>query len=111
MDNSPLVKRPLLVTLSCALLFSFGLIVIVYTFTGVLATYGKFYSAINVLFIIIMFAGLSGVWSMEKWGVWTYLAILVLKFGVDIWIDAFKWWELLLILPLILFFRCFKLMK
>jgi hypothetical protein len=101
----------MLVTISCTLLFSFGLFVITYTFTGAFAGYGLYYSGVNVLFIIIMFAALSGIWSMEKWGVWIYLVILVLKFGLDLLVSAFGWWELSLLVPLFVFLWYFKVMK
>src|SRR4029453_11292690 len=111
MDRSSSTRRPLLVTIASALLFSAGLFLIVYTFTGVFAGYGRFYSAVNVLLIIIMFAALSGIWSMEKWGVWLYVAIVVLKLALDILVKAFGWPELLSIIPMIVFLWYFKLMK
>ncbi len=111
MSNSPPVNRPLPVTISCVLLYAAGLFVIIYTFTGVFAKHGLFYSGANVLFIIIMFAALSGIWSLEKWGVWIFLTILILKLGMDLWVRAFRWWELLLIIPLVLFLGYIGKMK
>jgi hypothetical protein len=111
MENPSLIKRPLLVTISCALLFAGGLSVILYTFTGAFAPYGTFYPGVNVLFIIVMFAALSGIWSMEKWGVWIFLVILILKMGLDLWVKAFDWLELISLIPLIIFLGYVRGMK
>ena len=85
-------------------LFAIGLFTVLYTFTGAYAPYGLYYSAANVLLIIIMFAGLAGLWSMEKWGLWVFLVFVVLKLVLDIWTGAFHYAELLLIVAAIIFF-------
>jgi hypothetical protein len=97
------VPRPLVVTWLCILLFAAGIINIIYSFTGAFAGYGVLYSAANVLLIIIFFAALSGIWAMEKWGVTLFSVLLGLKFGLDLFVKAFHWWELTLLIILVVF--------
>lgn len=85
-------------------LFAIGLFTVIYTFTGAYAPYGLYYSAANVLLIIFMFAGLAGLWSMEKWGLWLFLVFVVLKLALDIWTGAFQYAELFLVVAAIVFF-------
>jgi hypothetical protein len=85
-------------------LFVLGLLQVIYAFTGAFAVYGIYYPAANVLLIILMFAALAGLSSMEKWGLWLFLTFTVLKLVLDIWTGAFHYAELLLILPVFLFF-------
>jgi hypothetical protein len=59
---------------------------------------------VNVFLIILLFTALSGIWSKEKWGLWMFPAILMLKFGLDLFSGAFHPAELLLILPVLFFF-------
>jgi len=105
------VERPLLVTVFCSLLFAAGLFTIVYTFTGVFAPYGVYYSAVNTFIMVIMFAALSGVWVMERWGVYLFAVLVLVKFGIDFYSGAFSWWELLLLIPVIIFFSFLRKMK
>jgi hypothetical protein len=46
-----------------------------------------------------MFAAISGIWSMEKWGVYLFCGIVALKFGLDWYTGAFHYAALLLLLP------------
>jgi hypothetical protein len=85
-------------------LFGLGLFNVAYTFTGVYAPYGNYYSALNVFLIILLFTALSGIWSREKWGLWMFPAVLLLKIGIDLYAGAFHMAELLLILPVLFFF-------
>ena len=104
------IQRPLLVTWLCVILFAAGIFNIIYSFTGVFAAYGLLYSAANVLLIVILFAGLSGVWSMEKWGVILFSIVISLKLALDLILGAFHWWQLLLIIPVIYFWLNYKKM-
>jgi hypothetical protein len=93
------INRPVPVTIFCSLILVLGLFNIVYTFTGVYAPYGLLYSAAHTLLTIVLFAAISGIWSMEKWGVYLFLAIVAMKFGLDLYTGAFHYAELLLLLP------------
>lgn len=86
-----------------SILFALGLFNVIYAFTGAYAPFGIYYPAINVFLIIIMFAALAGLWSMEKWGLWLFLVFVVLKLMLDIWTNAFQFAELLLLIPAALF--------
>jgi hypothetical protein len=110
-DKSPPVLRPKLISITSSLLFAAGLFSIVYTFTGAYAQYGPYYSAINTLIIVLIFAALSGVWSMEKWGAYLFTILIIIKCSFDLYIGAFIWWELLLLIPVIIFFSQIKKMN
>ena len=94
------VNRPSLVTAVCIILFVTGLLSIVFSFFGEYAKFGVLYSALNMLLTVTIFASLSGVWEMERWGVWLFSALIVVKFGVDVFFHAFSIWELLLLVPI-----------
>ena len=94
------VNRPIWVTAVCTSLFVAGLLSIVFAFFGEYAKFGVLYSALNMLLTVTIFASLSGVWEMERWGVWLFSALIVVKFGVDVFFHAFSIWELLLLVPI-----------
>jgi hypothetical protein len=96
-------QRPLILTGIISILFALGLFNVIYAFTGAFAPYGIYYPAANVFLIILMFAALAGLWSMEKWGLWLFLIFVGLKLILDIWTNAFHYAELLLLLPAALF--------
>lgn len=105
------VPRPLMITIVCSLLFATGVFNIIYTFTGVYAPYGVYYSAINTFIIVIIFAALSGVWVMEKWGVNLFTLLVIVKAAVDLYSGAFSWWEYGLLIPVIVFISYRKQMN
>jgi len=96
-------QRPLILTVIISSLFALGLFNVIYAFTGAFAPFGIYYPAANVFLIILMFAALAGLWSMEKWGLWLFLVFVGLKLILDIWTDAFHYAELLLLIPAYLF--------
>jgi len=99
-------QRPALMTGIISTLFVLGILTVIYAFTGAYAPFGIYYPAANVFLIILMFAGLSGLWSMEKWGLWLFLVFVVLKLILDLWTGAFQYAELILVVAaLVLFFR------
>jgi hypothetical protein len=95
--------RPAVMTVIISILFAAGLFNVIYAFTGAYAPYGIYYPAANVFLIILMFAALAGLWSMEKWGLWMFLAFVVMKLTLDIWTGAFQYAELVLLIPAALF--------
>ena len=102
------VNRPFVIAAVCTILFVAGLLSIVFAFFGEYAKYGVLYSAINMLLTVTIFAALSGVWEMEKWGVKLFAALIVVKLGFDVFYHAFNFWELLLLLPIGVFVYCIK---
>ena len=102
-DKPQPVIRPRLITAICSILFAAGIFSIIYTFTGAFAPYGVYYSAVNAVIIVIMFAALSGIWVMEKWGVYLFVLLTPIKCGLDLYSGAFTYWELLLLIPVIVF--------
>ena len=91
--------RPAAVTVSSIVMLVLGVFNVIYSFTGIYAPFGLLYTAFHTILTVVMFAGVSGIWSMEKWGFYVFLASIVLKFGLDIYSDAFSWWTLLLLIP------------
>ena len=90
-----------------SVLFLSGLSGILYTFTGAHAEHGMFYPAVNTLLWVLAFVALSLAWELDRWGVYLFGAVVVLKLGLGLWSGAFRWWDLLLLLPLgyFVFFR------
>ena len=109
--KSIVVPRPLAVTWVCIFLFTAGIANIIYSFTGAFAGYGVLYSAANVLLIVVSFAALSGIWAMEKWGITLFTVLVTLKLGLDFYAGAFRWWQLALIVPLVVFWMYRPKMK
>ena len=105
------VARPGIITALCSALLAAGTFNIIYTFTGIYAPYGLFYSAAHTLLTVVIFAAVSGIWTMEKWGVYVFLACLAIKFCLDFYTGAFKYWELVLLVPAIVFIMHVKRMK
>ncbi len=105
------VNRPGIITAFSSLLLTAGIFNIIYTFTGVYAPYGLLYSAAHTLITIIIFASVAGIWSMEKWGVYVFLGCLAVKLGLDLYTGAFNWWELVLLIPAVIFIANLKKMK
>ncbi len=97
--------RPTLVTVTVYLLFAAGLFQIIYSFTGATATFGRFYPAIQVLLVILSFVALTGILSMEKWGVWLFLATLAARVLIDFRVGAVHPASLLLLVPAAIFIR------
>ncbi|WP_336516175.1 hypothetical protein [Pollutibacter soli] len=110
-NNSTSFLRPKWITWTCIAFWTAGLIYIIMAFAGYFATFGLFYSAVNLLLVVILFAALSGVWSMEKWGVILFAIILALKIGYDLFSKAFQYWELVLLVPVIMLLLQYKKMK
>lgn len=98
-------SRPLVVTVMAYLLYAAGLVYIVYSFTGFTAEYGRFYPAAQVVLMLVMFAALAGVLSMEKWGAWLFLAAIAARVLLDFQVGAVHPSSLLLLLPAAVFIR------
>ncbi|MBY0476517.1 MAG: hypothetical protein K2Q24_02640 [Chitinophagaceae bacterium] len=106
--------RPFLITILCSLLFAYGLWEIVYSFTGNIVLKGgvdTLYPAINALMMVFAFVGLSGVWSMEKWGPVSFVIVITLKLLVDAMFSHFSWWYAMGYIPAVLFLLALPKMK
>jgi hypothetical protein len=98
-------SRPLAVTIMAYLLYAGGLAYIVFSFTGYTAAYGRFYPAAQVLIMLVMFAALAGVMSMEKWGAWLFLVAIAARVLLDFQVGAVHPASLLLLVPAAVFIR------
>lgn len=103
--------RPTAITVTLFGMALLGLSAIIYSFTGALAPFGLLYPAANMLIIVGMFASFAGIGSMERWGIWLFLVMLALKFGLDLYTGAFRAWELTLLLPAGIFLAHLKRMR
>jgi hypothetical protein len=97
------IDRPAWLPWATGLLYAAGLFQLVYMFTGAYAPYGNLYPAAVALLTVVMFAGLSGIGNMEKWGVWVFTAGVMVKLGIDLATGAWHWPMLVLLLPVIVF--------
>ena len=104
-------RQPLWMKILVALLFVVGLLHLAYMFTGIYAPYGNFYPAAMALLTVAGFAGLSGVMSAEKWGVWVFGVAIVLMLAVATYSGSLGWGHLLLVLPVLVFFFRLKSMS
>lgn len=111
MSDSKTIQRPLLVNLTMYLLAAAGLFNIVYSFTGVYAPYGLFYPAANMLITVGMFASFAGIGSMEKWGLYVFLAMVALKWVLDLYTGAFGAVDMALLVPTAIFLSQYRKMK
>jgi hypothetical protein len=57
------------------------------------------------LLIIVIFAALSGILSMEKWGAWLFLAAVGMRLLLEFWVGAVHPASLLLLVPAAIFIR------
>lgn len=107
-------KRPQLITILCAILFTYGLWEIVYSFTGNIVLKGgvdTLYPAVNALMVVFSFVGLSGVWTMEKWGPISFVIVVTLKLLTDAIFGHFNWLFLLGYIPAIIFLLALPKMR
>lgn len=104
-------QRPMAVSLTLYILAFAGVFNIIYSFTGVYAPYGLLYPAANMLITVGIFASFAGIGSMEKWGLYLFLVMILLKLVLDLVTGAFTFWDLLLLIPLGVFSVYFSKMK
>lgn len=81
--------RPLYVTLSCCFLMAGGLLAILHAFSGATAIHSAFHPAARAVACLAVFTGVSGVWAMERWGLWTTIAATSAFIGLDIFFGVF----------------------
>ena len=84
-------------------LFALGIFDVMYSFTGVYAPLGLLYSAAHVFLNILLFLALSFIASKEKWALWLFLGVILAHVGLDIYVQAFDYLKLLLLVPFIYF--------
>jgi hypothetical protein len=95
--------RPVWIPVLVSLLYVAGLVHLVYMFTGAYAPYGNFYPAVLALLTVMGFAGLSGVMSAEKWGVWVFSVAAAGIIAASAWAGVVAWPHLLLAVPVLVF--------
>lgn len=105
------VSPPLTITILCGLLFAYGIFEIIYTFSGAYGHLHVAYSAINAFIVVLSFVALSGVWAFEKWGPIAFALVIALKAGSDLLFGNFQLWQLVSVLPAIIFLAVYKQMK
>lgn len=105
------MSSPLVVLILCGLLFAYGIVEIIYTFSGAYGQLHVAYSAVNAFIVILSFVALSGVWAFEKWGPIAFALVIALKAGSDLFFGNFQLWQLLSVLPAIVFLAFYKQMK
>jgi hypothetical protein len=110
-DQKRVREAPVLIRGTCVVLFVAGLLNILNQFTGYYAGYGLLYPAASVFLIIVAFASLAGVWTMEKWGFWLFAAVVAAKLVLSLYTGAFRWPELLFPVALVIFFSGYREMK
>jgi hypothetical protein len=96
-------NRPAWLPWVLGLMFAAGLANLIYMFTGAYASYGNLYPAAVALLTVVMFAGLSGIWNMERWGLYVSLAACMGKGILDIIVHGYGPMDLFLLIPAILF--------
>lgn len=102
--------RPTAVTIASIVMLVLGIFNVIYSFTGAYAPFGLLYTAFLTLLTVGMFAGISGIWSMERWGIIVYLIVTALKYGLDIYSGAFTYFSFLLLIPTFIFLMNIKKM-
>lgn len=108
-DNA--IVRPLAVTIASVVMLVLGVVNVIYSFTGAYAPFGLLYTAFHTILTVVMFAGISGIWSMERWGVTVFLIVMALKLALDSFSDALSYFTLLLLIPCFIFLYNYKRMK
>lgn len=108
-DNT--INRPIAVTIVSVVMLVLGVWNVIYSFTGVYAPFGLLYTAFHTLLTVVMFAGISGIWSMERWGVIVFSIVMALKFGLDVYSGAFSYLIFLLLIPTVIYLGNAKKMK
>jgi hypothetical protein len=104
-------KRPVELSVICALIVLFGFINIISMYIGEYAGIHTIYPAVNALIIVFSFVSVSGVWSMEKWGPITFPVVVLLKIITDAVFGEFSAWYLLGFIIAFYFFRFYPNMK
>lgn len=85
------------------ILFAVGLFDVIYSFTGSYARYGILYPAAHVLLNIVLFLALSFIWPKERWAAWLFLSIVIMHLLLDLYVGAFSYIKLILLLPAVYF--------
>lgn len=98
-EQLPAKNNDLFFMILVGCLFALGLFDIAYSFTGAYARFGILYPSAHALLNIILFLALSFIWSKEKWAVWLFLGIVLSHIGLDLFVGAFQYIKLLLLLP------------
>lgn len=110
-ENNSGAGRPGAITFMVVLIIVAGIANLVYSFTGIYASYGLLYPAAMALITVISIAALSAIWGMEKWGVYVYTVLTILKLSLDFYVDAISIWSVIFLIPVLIFWVWIKKMK
>lgn len=102
-ENKTGINKENIFKILIGLSFGLGIFDVLYSFTGVYATFGLLYPAAHVFLTIILFLSLSFIWSKEKWALYLFGLVILAHFGLDLFVGAFQLLKLLMILPLVFF--------
>ena len=103
MTNSKMPPSSIVTNVLIALVAVYGLMDLIYTFTGVYARFGLLYPAAHGFLNILLFMALSFIWSKERWAVWLFLGIASVQVLVDFFAGRPLGLQLILFVPAIYF--------
>ena len=103
MTDSKMPLSSIVTNVLIALVAVYGLMDLVYTFTGVYAKFGLLYPAAHGFLNILLFMALSFIWSKERWAVWLFLCIAGVQVLVDFIVKRPIGVQLVLFIPAIYF--------
>jgi hypothetical protein len=102
-QKQAITPQEIIFNIVLGLLFALGIFDVLYSFTGAYAHLGLLYTAAHVFLNIILFLALSFIGSKEKWALWLFLGVIFAHIGLDVYVQAFDYLKLLLIVPFIYF--------
>lgn len=88
--------RPWPVTAVCLALMAAGILSLLHAFSGATAGYGTFHPAMRALICLALFAGVSGTWALERWGLFLVIPATVAFVALDLAFGAFQTVEVLM---------------
>jgi hypothetical protein len=103
MTDSKMPLSSIVTNVLIALVAIYGLMDLIYTFTGVYAKFGLLYPAAHGLLNILLFMALSFIWSKERWAIWLFLGIACVQILVDLIVTRPIGMQLVLFIPAIYF--------
>lgn len=90
-------------SIAIAFVAVYGLVDLIYTFTGVYAKFGLLYPAAHGFLNILLFMALSFIWSKENWAVWLFLAIVCVQVMLDLFVSRPLGLQTVLVIPALYF--------
>lgn len=104
-------RRPLDLSIVCVMVVLLGFYNIIDMFMNVYERVYTLYPALNALVVVFSFVSVSGIWSMEKWGPFSFPFVMILKLLIDLIFGKFIIWYLLGLPLAVYFLRYVKKMR